>query len=105
MKIKFHPVGCDTLKSSIDHECGHLIDDAYKVGNDRVIIDIYNRWTALSEERGIDALSRYAWEQADPVERKSEFIAEAWAEYLNNPTPRDVARQIGDRMMEIIKNA
>jgi hypothetical protein len=28
----------------------------------------------------------------------AEFIAESWGEYINNPTPRPLAKQIGDLM-------
>ena len=28
----------------------------------------------------------------------AEFIAESWGEYINNPTPRPLAKQVGDLM-------
>jgi len=37
-------------------------------------------------------LSQYA------AKNIAEFIAESWAEYVNNPTPRPLAKQVGDIM-------
>ena len=32
-----------------------------------------------------------------------EFIAEAWSEYRNNPSPRPLANEVGDRIVEIAR--
>ena len=56
---KFKPVGCDTLKSIIDHELGHEIDRAYNLLSDSKIEEIFATWDKLSDEKKIDALSRY----------------------------------------------
>ena len=37
-----------------------------------------------------EALSEYA------ATNQSEFFAEAFSEYLNNPNPREVARKVGE---------
>ena len=42
-------------------------------------------------------LSRYANTNA------KEFLAEAWAEYRNNPRPRPVAKEVGDIVMSYIR--
>ena len=52
-------------------------------------------WQSLNDQQIKDGLSTYAKKNI------GEFIAEGYAEYLNNPTPRDIARQIG----EIIEKA
>jgi hypothetical protein len=33
----------------------------------------------------------------------AEFIAEAWAEYRNNPHPRLISKTIGERMEALLK--
>lgn len=50
-----------------------------------------------------DNLSKYAYKQSyksgnyDP---KAEFIAEAWSEYLNTPTPRHIAKSVGELIVK-----
>ena len=83
----FHPVGGDTIKSVVDHELGHQLDTLLGLASDNEINAIYSD---LVRKNGVkDAVSEYA--------RKNikEFIAEGWAEFRNNPSPRDVARTIG----------
>ena len=104
MLDKFKPVGCDTLKSIIDHELGHEIDRAYNLMSDSKIEEIFATWDELSDEKKINALSRYPTTYSERVIRKKEFIADCWAEYRNNPNPRPIAKSVGDRMMETIKD-
>lgn len=85
--IKFHPVGTDNIKSTVDHEAGHQIANLIDLENDSEFMDIYS---SISREQMIDGLSEYATTNA------GEFIAEAWSEYLNNPNPREYASKIGD---------
>ena len=89
---KFHPVGCDTVKSVFDHEMAHQIDRALGLKTNP---DMVKLWRSLNDQQIKDGLSTYAKKNI------GEFIAEGYAEYLNNPTPRDIARQIG----EIIEKA
>ena len=44
-----------------------------------------------------ESLSEYAAESID------EFIAEAWAEYCNNPNPCETAKKVGERAEEMYK--
>lgn len=85
----FHPIGCDTVKSVVDHELAHEIDKIYGLVNDPEFLRRLDRIKRM--EGGIaDNLSRYA------TTNDKEVIAEAWAEYLNNPEPREPARLIGE---------
>lgn len=81
----WHPIGCDTVKSVVDHELGHQLDDLLLLSKKHIIITLY----AQAQQAGLkDVLSAYA------AKNIKEFIAEAWAESLNNPSPRYYAQQI-----------
>ena len=88
---KFHPVGCDTVKAVFDHEMGHQLDYVLDLRNNRKIIDLYR---SLSKDDIINGLSKYA------TVNIKEFIAEGYSEYLNNPAPRDISKQIGEIIEE-----
>jgi SPP1 gp7 family putative phage head morphogenesis protein len=87
----FHPPGCDTVKSVVDHEMAHEIDKLLGLTKGRAISDPALRAiiAQYTPEQVVDGLSRYAKTNA------SEVIAEAWAEYKNNPQPREIATKIG----------
>ena len=92
---KFHPVGCDTFKSVADHEYGHELDKLLGLKDDPEFRAIHtDAYTANIAGRGKawvkENLSEYANANA------KEFIAEAWAEFNNNPEPREIARKIGE---------
>jgi len=91
--VKYHPVGCDTAKSIIDHEVGHQVDDLYKLDKNSDILKWWDEMNAGKYGATVtDALSIYAKDKG-----LTEAIAEAWAEGLNNPNPRPAAK----RFMEI----
>lgn len=97
---KFHPMGTTgTLKADLDHEIGHQLDDMLDLRKDSVIL---NLWNSLSHDEITNGLSRYAWKNSNK-EPIGEFIAEAWSEYCNNPSPRPIAKGIGDRILEVYK--
>ena len=98
-KEKYSPVGCNTIKSVVDHEMGHQIDNLILARKDIKIIELYNKYHTKGLMK--DVLSAYADEDND-IE---EFIAEAWAEYQNNPKPREVANTVAERMIEIYKES
>jgi hypothetical protein len=83
----YAPKGCGTIKSLFDHEFGHVID--YILGfeyDDQEFTKIFRKYDMKQKKSG---LSEYA--STD----KKEFIAEAWAEYCNNPKPREIAEEVG----------
>jgi len=94
---KWHPEGCDTIKSTVDHEMGHQIDNLISARQDNKIIKLFNYHQAKGTMKNM--LSEYAGKDND-IE---EFIAESWSEYQNNPKPREVARTVAERMIEIYK--
>jgi hypothetical protein len=82
---QFHPIGCDTIRSVVDHEIGHQLDDLLSLHTDKEVISLFS----AARERGMKTeVSQYANKNI------KEFIAEAWAESLNNSTPRTYARAI-----------
>ena len=97
VKLKFHPIGCDSIKSVIDHEMGHEIDKLFDLSNDDYVKSIFT--FLMKKDKMRDELSGYAKENI------KEFIAEAWAEYQNNPDPRDVAKMIGEHIMSLRRNS
>lgn len=85
---RWHPQGCDTIKSVIDHEMAHQLDELLDLSNDAAVKALYNE---LSSADSIgEQVSRYAEKDI------AEFIAESWAESRNNPVPRDSARRISE---------
>lgn len=99
VKSKWHPEKCDTVKSVFDHELGHKIDEMLGLDHDRDLLNIYNESVSKGADYIHENLSRYAYEKSF-FKRKNytpqkEFIAEAWAEYLNNDTPRPIASAVG----------
>lgn len=92
VEIKWHPEACDTVKSTYDHEFGHQIDDFLDIRHEPEIQQLFNKRT---HEQITDDLSQYSWNNRNP-NRYSEMIAEGWAEYCNNPTPREMAKTIGE---------
>lgn len=87
VKNGLHPVGCDTIKSVVDHELGHQFDRLLGLSSNPDFIKFYRAWSPAVIEKEV---SRYATTSIN------EFIAECWSEYRNNPRPRKLARGVGD---------
>jgi SPP1 gp7 family putative phage head morphogenesis protein len=91
---KFHPIGCDTTKSIVDHELGHQIDSylgrVSETPEFRNLVKDFlkNNIGDLSEH-----LSRYPT-KVGSKQQFSEIFAEAWAEIKNNQDPRPLATKI-----------
>ena len=104
VETKFHPEGCDTIKSLFDHEYAHQIDKLIGLRDHPEMRQIWNDATK-DRNRVREELSGYAVFdgntrfQPDPAE----YIAEAWAEYLNNPNPRPRAKQVGELIERVYK--
>lgn len=98
-KIGFHAKGSGTIKYIVDHELGHKLNDLYKITSNAEIISIYNGAKEESEANSQNEI-RKKYMQANTLSRYgytniSEFVAEAWAEYRNNPNPREIAAKVG----------
>lgn len=90
----YHPIGCDTIKSVVDHELGHQVDRMIGLADDADFLKYYNSLTPDEIQKG---LSRYA------LTNKREFIAEAWSEYVNNPRPRAIAKKVGELLIKVYR--
>lgn len=95
VETKFHPIGCDTVKSVFDHEFGHQLDYLLDISNNDEFIKIYTQGVNGNHVT-TNNLSKYAIQSTDLKRNKRETIAEAWTEYRNNPEPRDIAKAIGE---------
>lgn len=89
---KYHPVGCDTVRSVVDHELGHQLDNLLGLHLDPEIKQAYKE--ALGE--GIKDEFRQIKNEVSSYAGKNifEFTAECWSESLNNPSPRRFAARV-----------
>lgn len=90
---KHKPIGCDTPRATVDHELGHEIDKLVGASDDDYIISLYNQM--IEDGNAEEVLSGYSQTNV------SEFIAEAYSEYRNNPTPREYAVKVYERLVEL----
>ena len=90
----YHPKGCFTPESIIYHEMGHLLDDICEFSKQKEFKEYYN---SLSQDDIRRGLSEYA------LVSSAEFVAEAFAEYMSNPTPRPIAQTIGELLDLVYK--
>ena len=96
---KFHPIGCETVKATFDHEFGHQLDRFLEICEDSRIQDLFDSKT---QKEITDGLSQYAWKNGNP-NRYKEMIAEGWSEYCNADEPREMAKTIGGIIEELWK--
>jgi hypothetical protein len=82
---QWHPDGTASIKAVMDHEFGHQLDDLLSLNKDP---DVMKEWASLRGSMK-NEVSEYA------AKKIEEFIAESWAEYRNNPSPRPAATKIG----------
>jgi hypothetical protein len=84
---RWHPEWCATIRSVADHEMGHMLDSLLDLAVDSDVIAAYKeaRTQGIKQE-----VSEYAGKNI------KEFIAECWAEALNNPAPRRFAQRVAD---------
>jgi hypothetical protein len=94
--IKHKPIGCDTPKSTADHEMGHEIDNLLDASNDPKIAGLYQKM--INDGDAETKLSGYS------ATNVKEFIAESYSEYRNNPNPREYSTIVVDRLKELYKN-
>ncbi len=85
------PQGCKSVKSIVEHEIGHLLDFMLHTSSSREYKKFLGQFSVADLERG---LSKYSvWGN---VVSEREVLAEGYAEYCNNPTPRPIAMTIGE---------
>ena len=95
VKTKFHPVGCDNVESVLDHEIGHQLDALLGISNEPSIQKMFDDRT---RSQITEDLNEYAWKNSNR-NKYSEFVAEAWSEYCNNPRPREIAQKVGETII------
>ncbi len=76
--------GCGKPDSVIYHECGHLLDYLCGLSDDRSFIKYFESFTSTEIAKG---LSEYG------ASNIGEFFAEAFAEYMCSPAPREIAAE------------
>ena len=91
VKNRFHPKNCEGIRSVLDHEIGHQLDNMLDI---RDIPEIKELFDSRSSEQMTEDLSTYAWKNGNK-NRYAEMIAEAWSEYCNSPEPREIAKTVG----------
>ncbi len=84
---QWHPPGCDTIRSVVDHELAHQLDDLLGLHIDGDIQHAYKEARLLGIK---EKVSGYAEKNI------KEFIAECWAESCNSEQPREFARRIAE---------
>ncbi|MDR1661177.1 MAG: hypothetical protein LBR95_01930 [Azoarcus sp.] len=87
VRVGWHPVGCDTIRSVVDHELGHQLDELLGLSVDSAVKTLYTEVVGKGVK---NAVSEYAGKSIQ------EFVAECWAEFLNNPSPRPTASAVGE---------
>ena len=97
---KIRPIGCVTVHSALDHEIAHQLDALLGLRNMPEVQDLFDSRVTVKNgtedfSRITAELSRYACDNRN-TNRYAEFIAEAWAEYCNNPAPREIAKKLGE---------
>lgn len=100
IESKFHPEYCDTIRSVLDHEVGHQLDNLLGIGKIHEVQKLFNDRSRPQLTRDI---SSYSWDNKNN-NLYSEMIAEAWAEYCNSPKPREIARTIGEIIEKTYKS-
>lgn len=105
---RFHPIGCNTVKSIFDHELGHKLDELLGLYKHPTFLNIYGTAKEKGAEYIRENLSGYAYSlnnmSRSNYDPRKEFLAEAWSEYLNNPEPRPIAKQVGEFIDSEYKN-
>lgn len=88
----YHPQYTGTIKATIDHEMAHQLDKMLGISNEPNIQRLFDSRTKLELT---NELSSYSWDNTTK-NKYAEMIAEGWSEYLNNPNPRPIAKEIGE---------
>ncbi len=92
--------GADDFRFIMSHELGHEVDALLGFQNTRNFMMVFNREHAKGVQHVTDRLSKYgATAGGRTVHLKHEMIAEAWAEYLTSSTPRGLATEVAEDMM------
>ena len=89
-RLGYSPRGCNTIKSVIEHEIGHVLDQMLGINSCFEFQQILSQCSVSYLRKN---LSKYCV-MNNTIDAR-EVIAEAYSEYCNNPHPRELARAIG----------
>lgn len=93
--------GASDFKYIMDHEFGHEIDKFLGIRNDPRFKAIFEREHSNGIEYVSQRLSKYGATAGKEIShRPHEMIAEAWAEYVTSPKPRELSTEIGELMLK-----
>jgi starvation-inducible outer membrane lipoprotein len=73
---------------------GHQLDDYLLVRHQNDIVALWHNTPTVDIH---SELSKYG------AKNSSEFVAEAWSEFRNNPEPRPIAKKIGEKILSLYK--
>lgn len=91
----YHPIGCESFESMIDHEFGHLLDTTYSIRSGNT--EFVKLLSVIDMDDIKNTLAEYATINQD------ELIAEAWTSYVNNPGHGEIADKIGNMIVDASK--
>ncbi len=94
-RVGYYPKGCNTVKSVIDHELGHMLDYALSICESREFRRFLQKYDADTLSRELSAYCAYGGV------KEREVIAEAYSECCNSTSPRPIALEV----MGIIERA
>lgn len=94
-KCGFHPQGCASPESVVYHEVGHMLDKLCSLEMSTEFVNFIRRHSSDDIRRGISEYGATA---------PAEAIAEAFAEYMCNPSPRPMAKWIGEYMDRLYRS-
>ena len=103
----FHPKGTDE-GSIILHELTHVLEDIAndkKSGGSKFSTTIFKKVVkklGLSEDECFDGVSIYSRKE-NSTGKYSEWLAEAYSEYLGSKSPRPIAKEVGKLIGEELK--
>lgn len=85
------PKGCNSIKSVIEHEIGHLFDFMLGISHSREFIKAIKQYTPKCV---YDNLSHYC--VSGGIINFREVVAEGYSEYCNNSSPRPISLLVGE---------
>lgn len=100
VSVKWHPEGTESPASILTHEYGHQLDyylrreapDLREYVIKQFRDNLYGLHKSDTMKHIKENLSEYA------TKNDAEFFAEAFAEWVHNPNPRPIAKDIGQRL-------
>lgn len=109
IKLGWHPIGTENPASVLTHEFGHQLDYVLMDNGIRdwvydMFMDMRKQATSLTKggitprEAYGSLLSQYA------NQNDKEFFAEAFSEWIHSPNPRPIAKAVGEKLTEVLKD-